>query len=533
MLDFKRLRRTPRKSETVIPKDYLKYMKGRLTSINEIDEELYQKYNVKRGLRNANGTGVVVGLTKISDVHGYDIDEDNNKVPIEGELFYRGYEVKELVSNYIKEDRFGFEEVTYLLLFGELPTPEKLETFKTYIGSKRDLPTGFARDMILTAPSNNIMNKLARSVLALYSYDDDPDNTELGNVLRQSISIIGYFPAFIAYAFQAKQTFYDNQSLHLHYPIPELGTAENVLRMLRPTGEFTDLEAKALDISLVLHADHGGGNNSTFTTHLISSSGTDTYSAIAAAIGSLKGPRHGGANISVTRMMMDLKANVRDITNRKAVDEYLTNVLKGKANDGSGLIYGMGHAIYTKSDPRAVMLRGIAEKLAKSKGLEEDFALYNYIEQRTPSLFAEVTGKESQMCANVDLYSGFVYNALNIPMDVATPFFAMARLSGWCAHRLEELVAGKKLMRPAYVNVQQRQTYIPIEQRQEPTPVEKKTPSLNELELLREAYTDEIKKLQNDNIRNLRQVKETSDRIRELREKNQKVNAAIEEETQK
>ena len=533
MLDYKRLRRTPRKSETVIPKDYLKYMKGRLTSINEIDEELYQKYNVKRGLRNANGTGVVVGLTKISDVHGYDIDEDNNKVPIEGELFYRGYEVKELVSNYIKEDRFGFEEVTYLLLFGELPTPEKLETFKSYIGSKRDLPTGFARDMILTAPSNNIMNKLARSVLALYSYDDDPDNTELGNVLRQSISIIGYFPAFIAYAFQAKQTFYDNQSLHLHYPIPELGTAENVLRMLRPTGEFTDLEAKALDISLVLHADHGGGNNSTFTTHLISSSGTDTYSAIAAAIGSLKGPRHGGANISVTRMMMDLKANVRDITNRKAVDEYLTNVLKGKANDGSGLIYGMGHAIYTKSDPRAVMLRGIAEKLAKSKGLEEDFALYNYIEKRTPSLFAEVTGKESQMCANVDLYSGFVYNALNIPMDVATPFFAMARLSGWCAHRLEELVAGKKLMRPAYVNVQQRQTYIPIEQRQEPAPVEKKTPSLNELELLREAYTDEIKKLQNDNIRNLRQVKETSERIRELREKNQKVSAAIEEETQK
>ena len=532
MLDFKRARRTPRKSGTVIPRDYLEHMKGRLTNINEIDEDLYQKYNVKRGLRNANGTGVVVGLTKISDVHGYDVDENNNKVPIEGELFYRGYEVKDLVRNYIAEDRFGFEEVTYLLLFGELPTPEKLETFKTYIGEKRDLPTGFARDMILTAPSNNIMNKLARSVLALYCYDDDPDNTELGNVLKQSIGIIGYFPALIAYAFQAKQTFYDNQSMHLHYPVPELGTAENVLRMLRPTGEFTDLEAKALDISLVLHADHGGGNNSTFTTHLISSSGTDTYSAIAAAIGSLKGPRHGGANISVTRMMMNLKANVRDITNRKAVDEYLTRVLKGQANDGSGLIYGMGHAIYTKSDPRAVMLKGIAHNLAKSKGLEEDFALYDYIEQRTPSLFAEVTGKETQMCANVDLYSGFVYNALNIPMDVATPFFAMARLSGWCAHRLEELIAGKKLMRPAYVNVQPRQTYIPLEQREEP-PAPKKTPGLDELELLQEAYTDEIKKLRQDNIQNLRQVKETSDRIRELREKTEKVNQAIEEESQK
>ncbi len=534
MLDFKRERRMPRRSGTVIPRDYLLTMKSRLADINEIDEDLYQKYNVKRGLRNANGTGVVVGLTKISDVHGYEVDAQNRKVPIDGELFYRGYEVKELVSNYIAEDRFGFEEVTYLLLFGELPTAEKLETFKNYIGEKRDLPTGFARDMILTAPSNNIMNKLARSVLALYCYDDDPDNTAVDNVLRQSIGIIGYFPALIAYAFQAKQTFYDNQSMHLHYPVPELGTAENVLRMLRPTGEFTDQEAKALDISLVLHADHGGGNNSTFTTHLISSSGTDTYSAIAAAIGSLKGPRHGGANISVTRMMMDLKTNVRDITDRKAVDAYLTRVLKGEANDGSGLVYGMGHAIYTKSDPRAVMLKGIAKNLAESKGLEEDFALYDYIEQRTPSLFAEVTGKETQMCANVDLYSGFVYNALNIPMDVATPFFAMARLSGWCAHRLEELVAGKKLMRPAYVNVQPRQTYVPLEERINAEAQDPGEPAdIQKLALLQDAYAAEIRKLRKANINNLQQVKVTSERIRELRLKSEEISKTIEEESQK
>lgn len=533
MLDFKRLRRSTRKTGTRIPKEFLETMRERLNIINEIDESLYAKFNVKRGLRNKNGTGVVVGLTKISDVHGYEVDENDRKVPIDGELFYRGYEVKDLVRNYIEEDRFGFEEVTYLLLFGELPTRESLNIFTSYIGEKRDLPTGFARDMILTAPSRSIMNKLARSVLALYCYDDDPDNTAVDNVLRQAISLIGYFPALIAYAFQAKQTFYDNQSMHLHYPIPELGTAENVLRMLRPTGEFTDQEAKALDISLVLHADHGGGNNSTFTTHLVSSTGTDTYSAIAAAIGSLKGPRHGGANISVTRMMMDLKNNVRDITDRKAVDAYLTRVLKGQANDGSGLIYGMGHAIYTKSDPRAVMLKGIAKDLAGSKSLEEDFALYDYIEQRTPSLVAEVTGKEVAMCANVDLYSGFVYNALNIPLDVATPFFAMARLSGWCAHRLEELVAGKKLMRPAYLNVQTRQTYVPLSERKgSPRKMSRGTRELSELKQLQSSYSEEIKALQEENINNLRAVQETSERIRELRMKKMQLTRTIDEQSQ-
>ncbi|MEG0662176.1 MAG: citrate synthase, partial [Anaerovoracaceae bacterium] len=385
-----------------------------------------------------------------------------------------GYEISDLVKSYIKEDRFGFEEVTYLLLFGELPTTKQLEEFKRLIAEKRGLPVGFARDMILTAPSRNIMNKLARSVLALYCYDENPDDTSVANVLRQSIDLIGYFPALIAYAYQAKQSFFENQSMHLHYPIPELSTAENILRMLRPTGEYSNLEAKTLDLCLILHAEHGGGNNSSFTTHLVSSSGTDTYATISAAVGSLKGPRHGGANIAVINMIADLKANVKDINNHKEVDAYLIKVLKGQANDGSGLIYGMGHAIYTISDPRAVLLKGMAKELAETKGLTSDFLLCDYIEQRAPELYAQVKGETKQMCANVDLYSGFVYNALNIPVDIATPLFATARLSGWSAHRMEELIAGKKLMRPAYINVQDHLDYIPIGERKELTKKETK-----------------------------------------------------------
>lgn len=489
MFGRKRVRREGRELaiEHRIPKTYLETMAQKLEVYNQIDEEMYNKYNVKRGLRNKNGTGVIVGLTKIGEVRGFTVDEEKNKVPVEGALFYRGYEVKELVHSYREEDRFGFEEVTYLLLFGELPTRNQLEEFKAYIAERRDLPVGFARDMILTAPSNSIMNKLARSVLALYTYDDDPDNTSVENVLRQSIALIGYFPALIAYAYQAKQSFYENQSMHLHYPIAELGTAENILRMLRPTGEYSDIEAKALDISLILHAEHGGGNNSAFTTHLVSSSGTDTYSAISAAIGSLKGPRHGGANISVIRMIQDLKNNVRDVTNHAEVDAYLTKLLNGQAGDGSGLIYGMGHAIYTLSDPRAVLLKEMAEELAKSTGHMDDFALCSYIEERTPSLFAEVKGKEVSMCANVDLYSGFVYNALNIPVDVSTPLFAMARLSGWCAHRLEEITTGKKLMRPGYICVQDYRDYTPLKARKEPSRRASRNTSTMELKDLRNA----------------------------------------------
>ncbi|MBQ6496084.1 MAG: citrate synthase [Firmicutes bacterium] len=436
-----------------------------LSQRNQIDSQLYIENDVKRGLRNANGTGVIVGLTHIGEVVGYTIDEQGNKIPAEGKLYYRGYDIEDLVNTVLAEDRFGFEETTFLLLMGSLPSQKELDTFTDVISRHRDLPPTFARDMILTAPSKNIMNKLARSVLALYSFDDNPDDTSITNVLRQCMGLIGYFPAIISYAYQAKSTYYDNNSLHLHNPIPELSTSENILRMLRPMGEYTDLEAKLLDICMILHAEHGGGNNSSFTTHLISSTGTDTYSAIAAAVGSLKGPRHGGANIAVINMIRDIKANVPDIGKTSALDDYLLKILKGEANDRSGLVYGMGHAIYTKSDPRAKILKSMAKKLAEDKGLLDDFLLCDYIEKRVPTLFAELHGKEVMMPANVDLYSGFVYDALDIPLDVATSLFATARLSGWSAHRIEELVAGGKLMRPAYNSVQEHMEYIPLSER--------------------------------------------------------------------
>ena len=444
---------------------FLEGMAERLAQSDDIPSELYPKYKVKRGLRNANGTGVIVGLTRIGEVVGYGTDAEKNKVPVKGELYYRGYEISDLVHSYMTEDRFGYEEVAFLLMFGHLPTQAELNEFNRIIGEHRELPIGFARDMILTAPSRSIMNKLARSVLALYSYDENPDDVSISNVLRQSIELMGYFPALIAYAYQAKQSYFEKASMHMHYPSPELSTSENILRMLRANGEYTDLEAKTLDLALVLHAEHGGGNNSSFTTHLVSSSGTDTYSTIAAAVGSLKGPRHGGANIAVLHMIEDLNNNVKDITNHKQVDRYLMDVLHRKANDGTGLIYGMGHAVYTLSDPRAILLKHMAEKLSKEKGLEDQFQLVDHIETIAPTLYAQVNGIEKPMCANVDLYSGFVYDALDIPIDISTPLFATARLAGWCAHRVEELIAGKKLMRPAYKNVQEHQEYIPIAER--------------------------------------------------------------------
>lgn len=460
--------------KSTLVQDFLDYSAKTIETNDKIESDLYIKNNVKRGLRNSNGTGVVVGLTKIGDVRGYEVDSAGNKIPVDGKLFYRGYNIEDIVGNCINEDRFGFEEITFLLIFGTLPSRSELEAFKKMLGAKRELPNGFARDMILTAPSNNIMNKLARSVLALYCYDDNPDDTSIPNVLRQSINLIGYFPALIAYAYQAKASFYDNMSLHLHNPIPELSTSENILRMIRPMGEYMDIEAKLLDLSMILHAEHGGGNNSSFTTHLISSTGTDTYSAISAAIGSLKGPKHGGANIAVINMIADIKAHVPDFNNRGKLDDYLVKILKKEANDKTGLVYGMGHAIYTLSDPRAKLLKSMSKKLAENKNLVDDFLLCDYIERRTPQLYAEVTGIEKPMPANVDLYSGFVYDALDIPVTIATPLFATARLSGWCAHRIEELVAGGKLMRPAYNSVQQPREYINIKDRTSSTlPIKK------------------------------------------------------------
>ncbi|MEE0772685.1 MAG: citrate synthase [Anaerovoracaceae bacterium] len=449
------------KNERALLEDSAKIISDR----DRISPELYKSNNVKMGLRNSNGTGVVVGLTRIGEVKGYTTDENRNKVPVEGKLYYRGYAIEDLVGNCIKENRFGFEEITFLLIFGYLPSKSELNAFNKLLGAKRDLPQGFARDMILTAPSNSIMNKLARSVLALYCYDDNPDDTSISNVLRQSINLIGYFPALIAYAYQAKAAYYDNMSLHLHNPIPELSTSENILRMIRPTGEYTDIEAKTLDLSMILHAEHGGGNNSSFTTHLISSTGTDTYSTIAAAIGSLKGPKHGGANIAVIDMMEHIKKAVPNYNNRGKLDDYLIKIMKKEAYDKTGLIYGMGHAIYTLSDPRAMVLKKMAKKLAVSKNMEDDFLLCDYIEKRVPVLKAELTGVEKPMPANVDMYSGFVYHALNIPTNIATPLFATARLSGWCAHRLEELTDGSKLMRPAYNSVQDHLEYVPIADR--------------------------------------------------------------------
>ncbi len=465
LLNFRRKIIGGERTPSNIPETYLCSMTEKIEATNVIDESLYKKYNVKRGLRNSNGTGVLVGLTNIGNIEGYTIDEQNNKISMEGKLYYRGYDVDDLVNNYINEDRFGFEEVTYLLIFGDLPSQSQLNDFMDYVSDKRTLPHGFARDMILTTPSRSVMNKLARSVLALYCYDENPDDTNITNVLRQSIDLIGYFPALLAYAYQAKRSYFDNSTLHLRYPKPDLRTAENILHMLRPHGQYTDLEAKCLDICLVLHAEHGGGNNSAFTTHLVSSSGTDTYSAISAAIGSLKGPKHGGANIAVIDMIDDLKKNVKNINNRKEVDNYLCKILKKQANDMSGLIYGMGHAIYTKSDPRAVLLKGMAEKLASNINQMDEYLLYTYIEKRTPELYEEVHGVKKDMCANVDLYSGFVYSALNIPHDIATPLFALARLSGWSAHRIEELAAGKKLIRPAYKSVTDQREFKPIHKR--------------------------------------------------------------------
>lgn len=429
-----------------------------------IEPELYQKYNVKRGLRNSDGTGVLVGLTNIGDVHGYILDE-NEKVPVEGRLRYRGIEVEEIVRGFQAEKRHGFHEVVYLLLFGMLPTSEQLGQFNDMLDACHDLPEGFTENMILKAPSPDIMNKLARSVLASYSYDNNPDAIDIRNVLRQCIELIARFPTMVAYALQAKRHYYDFQSLYLHKPQPGLSTAENFLHMIRSDSSYTKLEAEVLDLALVLHAEHGGGNNSAFALHVVTSSDTDTYSAMAAAIGSLKGPKHGGANVKVAAMIDDIKSNVNDWTDEDEVRSYLAKILRKEVFDRKGLIYGIGHAVYTLSDPRAVILRNKAEELAGEKSKLEEYRLFRTIEQLAPKVFTQIKESTKPLAANVDFYSGFVYSMLNLPRELYTPIFAISRIAGWSAHRIEEIVSGGRIIRPAYKSVVKTAHYIPLEKR--------------------------------------------------------------------
>ena len=431
-----------------------------------INPDLYKTYDVKRGLRNANGTGVLVGLTRIGDVVGYEI-KDDQKIAIPGRLVYRGYNVEDLIADAEKNKQFGYEQCAYLLLFGELPTQDKLDTFKEYLGEFRALPEHFTEDMIMKAPSNDIMNKIARGVLASYSYDEDPEDRSVGNVVKQCIELIARFSTLAAYGYQAKRRYYDNKSMFIHNPKAELSTAENFLRLIRSDKTYSRLEAETLDLALILHAEHGGGNNSSLTVHVVSSADTDTYSAMAAAVGSLKGRRHGGANIKVMEMMDDIKANVKDWTSEKEVGNYLMKIARKEAGDRSGLIYGMGHAIYTINDPREVLLKAKAKKLAKEKGEEfqKEIALYDLIEKLSPAIIQEVHNSDKKICANVDMYSGLVYSMLNIPRELFTPIFAISRIAGWSAHRIEEIVSGGRIYRPAYKNVSTERPYVPIQER--------------------------------------------------------------------
>ena len=429
-----------------------------------IDSELFTKYEVKRGLRDLNGKGVLAGLTNISDVKATEI-VNGVSVPAHGRLIYRGYDVKDLVNGFTKENRFGFEEVAYLLLFNKLPSGKELADFRTLLSNYRTLPTSFVRDIIMKAPSKDMMNTLARSVLTLYSYDDRADDTSIPNVLRQCLQLISLFPLLCIYGYQAYSHYHDGNSLFIHQPKPELSTAENILHILRPDSSYTPLEAKILDIALVLHMEHGGGNNSSFTTHVVTSSLTDTYSTIAAAIGSLKGPRHGGANIKVVQMFEDMKNEVSDWESEEEVGTYLKKLLHREAFDHAGLIYGVGHAIYSKSDPRAVVFKSFVEKLSEEKGLHKEFALYSLVEKLAPKIIEEERQMYKGVSVNVDFYSGFVYKMLGLPLELYTPIFAIARIVGWSAHRLEELANNGKIIRPAYKPIAEERDYISMDKR--------------------------------------------------------------------
>lgn len=429
-----------------------------------IPPEYYDKYKVKRGLRNENGTGVLVGLTCIGSVTGYRVLDDR-KLPAEGELYYRGISVREMVAGFQREKRHGFEETAYLLLTGELPTEESLKEFNRMLDASRELPKGFTENMILKIPSRDIMNKLQRSILVLYSHDENPDDISVSNVLRQSIELIARFPTIISYGYQSKAHNYDGKSLYIHSPKPGIGTAENILYMIRPDNAYTAVEAEILDLCLVIHADHGGGDNSSFATHVVSSNGTDSYSVISAAVGCLKGPKHGGANIMVKNMVDNIKENVPDWSNREKLKDYLYRIIRKEAYDRQGLIYGMGHAVYTISDPRAVLLKKKAYDLALEKDVVEEFELYKNIEELTKDIFRHLKGEDAVIPANVDLYSGFVYDKLGIPSELYTPIFAAARIAGWCAHRIETIAGDNRIIRPAYKDVNPKMEYVPLDKR--------------------------------------------------------------------
>lgn len=432
---------------------------------NLIDPSYYEKWDVKRGLRNADGTGVVAGVTQIGNVRGYYM-QDGEKTPMMGQLFYRGIEISDIIAGFRGENRFGFEETAYLILFGKLPKKEELRAFRSILAEYRTLPDYFTEDMILKAPSPNIMNKLARSILALYSYDENPENTSLENELLHALQLIARVPTIVAHAFAVKRHYYDNESLYLHRPRPELSVAEDFLHSIRPDNHFSEMEARLLDLCLVLHMEHGGGNNSAFTCRVLSSSGTDIYSSISAAVGSLKGPRHGGANQKVMEMFDYIEENVADWADEDEVERYLEQIARKEAGDGSGLIYGMGHAVYTLSDPRAILLKDMARKVAEVKGFSKEFALFETVEKLAPGVLAKVKGDNKPICANVDMYSGLVYKMMNIPSELYTPLFAIARMVGWCAHRIEEVYnPGNKIIRPAYRSVPGGGTYIPMAER--------------------------------------------------------------------
>lgn len=443
---------------------YIENLSKKCLDCYQIAPENYVKYDVKRGLRDVDGKGVLAGLTNISEIKSFEI-VDGNPRPCQGELCYRGIDVKKIVKGFVSENRFGFEAVCYLLLFGDLPNKKELDDFCKQLGSFRDLPHNFVEDVILKAPPADMMNTLARCVLTMYSYDDNPDDTSIANVVRQCMSLIATFPLFSVYGYHAYCYDRGNSSLYIHAPQPHLSTAENILYLLRPDKKYTDLEAHILDIALVLHAEHGGGNNSTFTTHVVSSSGTDTYSAIAAALGSLKGPKHGGANIKVVQMFNDMKENIDNWEDEKQVADYLRKLLKKEAFDKKGLIYGMGHAVYSLSDPRADIFRSFVQKLSEAKGRMKEFGLYSLVEKLAPKIIADERRIYKGVSCNVDFYSGFVYGMLDLPPELYTPLFATARIAGWSAHRLEELINGGKIIRPAYESICPRREYIPLDQR--------------------------------------------------------------------
>ena len=444
--------------------DYILQMAELSGKNNHIQPSMYAEHNVNRGLRDMNGKGVVTGLTEISQIKAKDKLPDGTEVPCDGQLYYRGYNIRDLVNGFMKDDRFGFEETAYLLLFSELPNREQLSRFQVQLTQYRSLPPSFVRDMILKAPGKDMMNLVSRCVLALYTYDDNPDDISVPNILRQCLQLIAQFPLLAVYSYQSYNHYHKGQSLFIHLPDPNLSTAENLLHILREDGVYSHLEAKILDLAMVLHAEHGGGNNSTFTTHVVTSSGTDTYSAISAALGSLKGPRHGGANIKVVRMFEDLKQCV-NIHDEGQIKDYLVKLLDKQAFDHAGLIYGMGHAVYSLSDPRADILMGCAKNLSIEKGYEEEYALYETVARLAPEIIAEKRKMYKGVSANVDFYSGLIYRMLELPSELYTPIFAISRIAGWSAHRIEEIQNAGKIIRPAYINVKPIQEYVPMDQR--------------------------------------------------------------------